>query len=127
MSAWFAALLLFLTASSGYARYYGNGTMQRVYQVRQAQGLVKGGWHGGLAATPSCKNIGRTVSASLWMPHNRAWGTWRDYLVVDCARPQDYKGQIARGLVIEVDYQTAKAGGWLDAGKTSARLKWGNK
>lgn len=97
--------------------------MESVYQTRIRQGLVEAGWQGdGYAATPPCSNIGKVVVARFLNPHTQTWS--RDYrlLVVDCAQPSDYERQIASGLAMEVDYQTALAEGWVSEGKTQARI-----
>jgi hypothetical protein len=118
------ALWPFHDASVGTAKHYSPGLMARVYQVRIRQGLVKAGWHAGLASTPYCQNIGRVLSASFLDPHTHAWTYYRPLLVVDCAQNRDRPGQVARGLVVETDYSTAFQTGWARDGKTRAIVEW---
>ena len=107
----------------GTALLYAPGVMERTYQTRIRQGLVKAGWQGGLAATPDCKNIGKVIQAAFLNPKTGKWTAYQSMLIVDCAMPGDYKGLVRRGIVVEVGYPTAVSTGWNREGKTKARLK----
>lgn len=122
------------TARYGWAKHYSPGLMRSVLHVRQRQGLIPYGVSGydGLASTTECANIGRYVRTSLQNPRTGEWSSPRTLLVVDCSRPgADRARHIRTGLVVEVDWYTARATGWgwdgrSGEGKARARV-WGVK
>lgn len=112
----------------GVAKHYSEGLMRQVLRVRQRQGLVPYGVrYEGLASTTECSNIGKRVTVSLRNPRTGQWSAPRTLLVVDCSAPRDRARHIRQGLVVEVDYATARATGWgwtgsSGEGKTGAHV-----
>ena len=119
--------------AQGIAKHYTPNLMQRVLRVRQRQGLIPYGVTGydGLASRPDCGTIGRYFWASLRNPRTGEWSRPRRMLQVDCSHPRDRQRHIRSGLVVEVDYWTARATGWgwngrRGTGKVQARV-WGQE
>jgi len=113
----------------GIAKNYDPGLFQQVLKVRQRQGLIPYGVTGydGLASSTDCSNIGRYVWVQLRNPRTGEWSRAKRLLLVDCSAPRDRARHVRTGLVIEVDYMTAKATGWgwngsSGEGKTRARV-----
>jgi hypothetical protein len=92
---------------SGTAKHYSPGVMERVARVRGLP-IVE---H--MASVPDCSMIGSYVAARI----NGV--TWR-YRVTDCSAPRDRARHIRQGLVIEIDYRSARALGMVRSGRASA-------
>ncbi len=124
------ALLLLLAmlptgnVQTGRAVEYRSGLMERVYAVREREGLVRPGWTGGFISRPSCRTIGNIYSVSFRSPVTGRYSAPRAMLQVDCAQNRDRARQIDEGLVAESDYLTALQTGWASEGRTRARVWW---
>lgn len=100
------------TYNTGIAKYYRPGLMERVARYR---GIHRPWYVTGLASRPSCKTIGQVFSA-------RINGHYERLLQVDCAQYRDYWAQIRGGLVVEVDYVTARRDGFVWRGRAPAAV-----
>ena len=115
-------------AEEGWAVHYEPGLMREVLRVRQRQGLVPYGVrYDGLASTTDFANIGKRVWVSLRSPRTGRWSAPLRLLVVDCSAPADRARHIRSGLVVEVDFATARRTGWgwdgrRGEGKARARV-----
>lgn len=78
-------------------------------QVAARRGLALDGSADGYASTPDCGRIG-------WFVRARVAGRLVRLQVVDCSAPRDRAAQARRGLVLEVDWSLAHAGGWATYG-----------
>jgi len=116
---WIAALLLLAHLQVGHAAYYNPQIFEQVVAVRlagwTAGDLTEDDLRGviGYVAVPDCDEIGRRV----WLFHESEG--WRGpYLVADCACQinGDKQRMVRRGIVAEVDFQTAKRWGVLGYG-----------
>jgi hypothetical protein len=80
----------------GIGKYYSPGVMERVARHR---GLPV---RAHMASVPDCTRLGESVQAEVN-------GHLATYEVVDCSAPQDRARHLAEGLVLEVDYNSARA------------------
>jgi hypothetical protein len=100
---------------SGIAKYYSPGMMRTVANNRGMK--LRSDVHG-YAAVQLCSMIGRVITASI-NGHKV-----ERYQVLDCSAPEDVGRHRAQGLIIEVDYASAKRNGFLRQGKAPAKV-WG--
>ena len=116
---WIAALLLLANLQIGHAAYYNPQIFEQVVAVRlagwTAGSLTEDDLRGviGYVAVPDCNEIGRRV----WLFHESEG--WRGpYLVADCANhiENHHVRMRKRGIICEVDFQTAKRWGILGMG-----------
>ena len=117
---WLVAFVACL--QSGTALEYGPGTMQRVYNVRVEQGLVRAGWQGSMAAAIECSEIGRIDYASFYNPRAGEWSYYRPVLITDCSQYRDRAMHYARNILLEVDWNTAVQNGFSAFGHTRVRV-----
>jgi hypothetical protein len=88
----------------GNAYHYYQGLMERVGRKRQAWGQLKLRHDvDGYASTPNARNIGKVLYVRFLDS-----GIVERFQIVDCSAPRDLAAQLARGLVAEFDYLTAK-------------------
>jgi hypothetical protein len=110
MIEWFIALVFsFITLEYGHAAYYNEGVMEDVIYVRQNSAV----WESlpsevppviGFVALEDCSEIGDLV----WLWHEDPSELAGPYWVVDCRAPQDVADAKRKGIIVEVDYDTAK-------------------
>lgn len=102
-------------ASEGLAKHYSAGRFEQTYATRIRQGLIKPGaiaGYDGMASTPYCSNIGKTLIARFLNPKTKKWSGWERFLVCDCSRPgEDQQRHIAANQT-EYDFATALRHGW---------------
>jgi len=77
----------------------------------------------GYASRPSCGELGRVVVARILNPRTGAWGPWRRYQILDCSARRDLAYQRGLGLILEVDYRSAAATGFLYQGRSAVEVK----
>ncbi len=97
----------------GIAKHYSAGMFARVARNR---GMQMRSDVAGYAAVTDCSMIGKVVAASI------NGGRVERFQVLDCSAPKDRPRHIREGLVIEVDYATAKRRGFLGEGKAPAKV-----
>ena len=99
-----------VSVSYGIAKHYSPGLMNR---VRVYRGLPWPAGVSGLASRVSCAGIGQVFSASIN-------GHYERLLQVDCSQYRDAPRHLREGLIVEVDYDTARRDGMLRTGRGSA-------
>ena len=112
------ALGLSIAVEYGHAVYYAEGVMEEVVYVRQHTDKV---WATlpkevppviGFVALNDCNEIGDLV----WLWHESPPELAGPYWVVDCRAPQDVAEADRKGIVVEVDYNTATRWGIVGFG-----------
>ncbi len=99
----------------GIAKFYSRGVMEEVARNR---GIAMRKDVSGYAAVADCGKIGSVVLASVG-----TLGAQR-YQVLDCSQTRDLARHAKEGLIIEVDWLTAKRAGLLLTGRAPATI-WG--
>lgn len=96
----------------GWASQYGLGVMPRVVVARQGWGQLPAnlGSYDGFVARPYCDELGDTV----YLRREGRLG-WERFLVADCGCPQGRAWMLERGILVEVDFETAAR--WGTAGR----------
>lgn len=111
------ALLSLFTITYGKAAYYDQGVMESVVYVRQNTET----WGGlstevpaviGFVALNDCEELNSLV----WLWHEDPLELAGPYWVVDCRAEQDVLAAEVKGIVVEVDYNTAKRWGVVGFG-----------
>jgi hypothetical protein len=98
-------------SQKGIAKYYSLGVFKVVAARRNI--AMRQDVHG-YAAVPNCGRIGQVVRARL------NGGPIELYHILDCSSPEDLPSHLREGLVIEVDYQSARRNGFAREGHTQA-------
>ena len=101
---------------SGTAKYYRAGMFA---QVAANRGMILRADVAGYASVPSCAWLGSVIQARV------NGGAWERYQVVDCSAPKDRARHIRQGLVLEVDYASARRNGFVSKGKAPAVVRYG--
>ncbi|MFL5735695.1 MAG: hypothetical protein ACJ78Q_21260 [Chloroflexia bacterium] len=99
------------TSQSGIAKFYSQGVFQQVAARRNIP--MRRDVHG-YAAVPNCARIGQVVWARL------NGGPIERYHILDCSSPKDLPNHRREGLVIEVDFESARRNGFTREGHTQA-------
>jgi len=115
-----ALLMAALSASGGtvegMAKYYRAG---KFAEVAHNRGMTLRTDVAGYASVPSCVWLGHIISARV------NGGGWERYQVLDCSGPADRARHIRQGLVLEVDYASAKRNGFVSKGHAPATVQYG--
>jgi len=127
MTEWFLALVFsYISITYGHAAYYADGVMEGVVYVRQHSDTWATLPVGippviGFVAVDDCTEIGTLVW--LWHEEELAGPYW----VADCRAASDIALAGRKGIIVEVDYNTAKRWGTIGYGPSFinvAVIRW---
>jgi hypothetical protein len=102
--------------TTGIAKHYAPGVFARVAHNRE---MVMRTDVAGYAAVPNCGYLGTVIQARV------NGGKWERYQVLDCSAPKDRARHIKSGLILEVDYASAKRNGFVSRGRAPATVVYG--
>jgi hypothetical protein len=130
MIEWFIALIFsYISVTYGHAAYYAEGVMEQVVYVRQHTASV---WKTlppdvppviGFVAVDDCVEIGSFV----WLWHEDPPELAGPYWVVDCRAAHDIALAEQKGIIVEIDYNTATRWGVIGYGPSFinvAVIRW---
>lgn len=107
------------TVEKGIAMHYYPGLFETVARNR---GMAMRQDVDGYTSRQNCWELGSIVTARLFDPYTGRWSNWLRLQVLDCSARRDVAHHRAIGLILEVDYHTAAATGFVYRGWTEAEV-----
>ncbi|MGI8586201.1 MAG: hypothetical protein ACR2M0_00735 [Chloroflexia bacterium] len=107
------------TVEKGIAMHYYPGLFETVARNR---GVALRRDVDGYTSRQNCGELGSIVTARLFDPYTGRWSNWLRLQVLDCSARRDVAHHRAIGLILEVDYHTAAATGFVYRGWTEAEV-----
>lgn len=104
----------------GTAKYYSQGTMQRVASYRN----IDLGGATGYATYPDCGKLGGLIYVSVLNPRTLVWSAWESKRITDCSQVRD-RARHERDKLVELSYEDAIKYGYRSSGKTKLRYVLG--